>query len=224
MKNFNFKNLVEENPKLTEQMPNVRALVANNNARYREYAYYFRKKISLAGNQKLVESATVKAFGVTNLDSGKIIPGRAFMITGLALRYAYNASTTTAYAQVYSNAIYNPIDVAADATDQDANTAGVQSSPAAVALVPTQLTDSEFELSVGGKGMFGCQTGDFLVDNLYTEKLRGARELRVELGDFPIIVDDTKVIEPWLYFNENISSPSNNHFIEFVMYGQEIFA
>lgn len=221
---FNLQALASNNPELFSQTPDVLALIKSGAARYRKNSFYFRKKVSLSGNQRLVEASTVKSFGVTNLTDGKITPGRAFMIEGLAIRYAYNASTSTVYAQTYSNNIYNPVDVAADSTDLNANEAGVQSGAVAVQLIPTQLTDSEFELSIGGKGLFACMTGDFLVDNLVGDKLRSSAELTVNLEDYPIIIDDKKTIEPWLYFNENVTSPSNNHFIEFVMYGTEIFS
>lgn len=221
MRNANLKAIIAQNLSLLngtgvtfDQVQNAKQSVAR---------HFVRRKVSLAGTNKLVDSTVDKQSGVTSLNKGQLTGKEIFLVTGIGLRYAYHASDANVYGKRFTNNIYDVLDVAADATDMDANAAGAQSSPVAVQFVPQNLLDAQFKLIVGGEIKTEFQSSDFFVENTIQDKVRSHEDYFVSLGASPIIIMPNKVIDGELEFNPNLSAPANNHFVEMVLDGVYLF-
>ncbi len=204
----------------------VRDLIASDKARFRNKEYYHRKNIGIAeGIQSLLDKTANKVTGVTTLEKGgKIEEASAFLLTGIRVRYAYHASDTTVSSKTYSNNIFNPTDVAADATDQNANEAAVQSAPVTVRLIPQNLVDgSDFKLQIAGKDVFITQLGNFFKENLFSDFNRGHEVYVEDLGLYPLLITSSKTIEPFIEMAAGLTDPGGKHFLEWSLVGGEIY-
>lgn len=222
----NLKALAQNNPAIFADDPNTLALVNSGKARFRNRTYFHRKVVSLAaGIQELLDKTADTVAGVTDLVKGGYVEeNTAFLLTGIRLRYAYHASDSVVSDKLYSNNIFNPTDVAADSTDQDAGVTGTQSAPVPVRLVPQNLTDgSYFKLSVGAKEIYKCLTGDFFKENIYSDFNRGHEIFVEDLGNYPQLILPKKQIVPTIEMATGLTSPSGVHFIEFSLIGGEIY-
>lgn len=227
---INLQQLAAANPAIFEADANIAKLVASGKARFRNRTYYHRKVISLAaGIQELLDKTADTVAGVTDLVKGGYIEeATAFLLTGIRLRYAYHASDTVVSDKIYSNNIFNPVDVAADSTDMDANAdatnTGTQSAPVPVRLVPQNLTDgSYFKLDIGGKEIYKALTGDFFKENIYSDFNRGHEIFVEDLGNYPQLILPKKQIVPSVEMATGLTSPSGIHFVEFSLIGGEIY-
>jgi hypothetical protein len=90
---------------------NVNDLINNKAMEIRTQTFYYRsvRANSGSGQVNLIDTGLNITDGVTNLQAGAIPKDQVFAVRAIALRYSKNASSTTAQASLYSNAIYDNV-------------------------------------------------------------------------------------------------------------------
>jgi hypothetical protein len=111
---------------------------------------YFRKQLlnGASGKVELIKSNDDKLYGVRNFDKDKLNASEYMLVGSIVIKYGLSLTDANPKTAIYSNLIWAIDNVGADATDQDAGTAGIQSYPVPIQRVPSDLLSSEISFTI----------------------------------------------------------------------------
>jgi len=167
----------------------------------KEFAYaefYMRKLLSgQSGIVQVIKETDDKTAGVTNMDKGKLPEDVYMAVVGVGIAYAYSATLTNVRAVRYSNSEY-------------------------LNTITTQFINSDFRLKNGDRTIIEARTKKFLA-NAYSEYGGEANEENAVILPQPKLIDPKKIVNAEFEFPDTgLTAPTNNHFVEIVMYGVKV--
>jgi hypothetical protein len=228
MKNtINVQDLYRTNPEIFEGATKGLIDALNTNSvKQNVTSLRNRRLVTLAGQAELFDTTVNKIEGITDFDKGMLSGNQAFLVTGLQLRYARNASTTTPQTQRFSNLVYalDLFALNAGSVDTDAGATGLQTVAVPVQVIPTELLNADFNFQINSNVKFKAPASDFFIENQRLEKATGHEDYVVDLEHAPILLLPNKPLQSVLRFNPSVTNPSGfNHFVEITFRGSYIY-
>lgn len=228
MKNsINVQDLYATNPSIFEgATQGLIDALRNNAVKQNVTSLHNRRMVTLAGQAELFDTTVNKIEGVTDFDKGVLSGNQAFLITGIQMRYARNASTTTPHTQRFSSLVYalDLFAVNGATIDVDAGATGSQNVAVPVQVIPTELLNADFNFQINSNVKFKAPVADFFVENQRLEKSTGHEDYVLDLEHAPILLLPNKPLQGVLRFNPATTNPSGfNHFVEIIFRGSYIY-
>lgn len=227
MKNtINLQALFQSNPGIFEgATKGLIDALSTNSVKQNVTSLRNRRLVTLAGQAELFDTTVNKIEGITDFDKGMLSGNQAFLVTGIQLAYARNASTTTPQTQRFSNLVHALDLFAVNTTiDIDAGATGNQNVAVPVQVIPTELLNADFNFQININVKYKAPASDFFIQNQRLEKASGHEDYVVDLEHAPILLLPNKPLQAVLRFNPSVTNPAGfNHFVEVTFRGSYIY-
>lgn len=222
---MNLSQLMQLNPSLfTGVDPALVNKIQTNAAKQKATRHYSRRLVTLSGTSvELIDENQDKGYGIKSFKFGALDQNTVFLILGISLKYAYDASDTNLYNKRYTNLLVNPYTYASGPQIDPTVTAGLlDKAPIKVQLIPNNLLNGEFQLNIDEASKWNGPSGDFFQESDFSKYLRGSDEEFINLGASPILVRGGQKMQGILRFNPLSTAPTGNNFIEVAFAGVEL--